>query len=272
MWECPDLFPLGDDHVLIISPVPLGKALYSVGNLREHRFEPGQWRSVDDGGYFYAPQSFTDDAGRRIMFGWVREGRAESVQRAAGWAGVMSLPRIVLPAENDVAGVEPARELRSLRGRQFRIDSTVVSPTTPVSLDAEGDALEILAEFDPGNTSPFGLEVRRSADGSEHTAIAFDPRGNTLWIDREHSSSNTTVDREPHGTHLDLGTGENLRLHIFLDRSIIEVYANSRASLTSRIYPARDDSLGLSLFAREQPMQLTGLDVWEMGSIWSNAG
>src|SRR5436309_1433673 len=75
IWECPDLFRLGDAHVLMVSPIPLRKTLYFLGSFREHRFEPQHQGVVDEGGYFYAPQSFTDAQGRRIMFGWLWEGR-----------------------------------------------------------------------------------------------------------------------------------------------------------------------------------------------------
>ena len=43
----------------------------------------------------------------------------------------------------------------------------------------------------------------------------------------------------------ELGEGETLRLHIFLYRSVLEVFANGRQCLTQRIYPTRADSLGL---------------------------
>jgi beta-fructofuranosidase len=268
MWECPDLFPLGERHVLMVSPIPLRKTLYFSGNFRERRFEAQHQGVVDDGGYFYAPQSFTDAHGRRIMFGWLWEGRAETAQRAAGWAGVMSLPRVLLPRSDAALGVQPAPELRALRGRQTGLATTTVSPTSPVHLEVEGATLEILAEFLPSQATQFGLKVRCAPDGSEHTLIAYDPGNGWLSIDREHSSLDPAVDREPHGTHVKLADGENLRLHIFVDCSVVEVYANARACLTSRVYPSRDDSLGVELFARGGPVQLQTLDVWEMGSIW----
>jgi beta-fructofuranosidase len=36
-------------------------------------------------------------------------------------------------------------------------------------------------------------------------------------------------------------------LRIFVDRSILEVFANDRVSITTRIYPTRRDSLGVAL-------------------------
>lgn len=77
MWECPDLFPVRDRHVLLVSPIPLRKALYFVGSYAGHRFEPSFCAPLDAGGYFYAPQTLIDDRGRRLMWGWIWEGRDE---------------------------------------------------------------------------------------------------------------------------------------------------------------------------------------------------
>jgi beta-fructofuranosidase len=269
MWECPDLFQLGDEHVLMVSPIPLRKTLYFVGSFREDRFEAQHQGVVDDGGYFYAPQSFTDDQGRRIMFGWLWEGRDESAQRAAGWAGVMSLPRVFLARSDGALGVQPAPELRSLRRRHTGLGNVTVNPTSTTTAELQGAALEIVAEFLTSQATQFGVKVRCAPDGSEQTLIAYDPRSGWLSIDREHSSLDTAVHREPHGMHLKLADGENLTLQIFVDHSVVEVYANTRACLTSRVYPTRPDSVGVELFARDGPAQLQRLDVWEMSHIWN---
>ena len=46
-----------------------------------------------------------------------------------------------------------------------------------------------------------------------------------------------------------LAAGEVLELRVFIDRSVIEVFANGRQSLTQRVYPTRADSIGVRLFA-----------------------
>jgi beta-fructofuranosidase len=271
MWECPDLFPLGDRHVLMVSPIPLRKTLYFSGSFREHRFQAAYQGVVDDGGYFYAPQSFTDSQGRRIMFGWLWEGRDESAQRAAGWAGVMSLPRVLGLRSDGTLSVEPAVELHSLRGRHVGLQDATVGPLSPTPVDLQGAALEIVAEFLPSQADQVGLKVRCAPDGSEQTLVAYDPGSGWLSIERERSSLDAAVHREPHGTRVKLVDGENLTLQVFVDHSVIEVYANGRACLTSRVYPSRADSIGVELFARGGSARLRKLDVWEMGSIWGAA-
>jgi beta-fructofuranosidase len=272
IWECPDLFKLGDRYMLTVSPIPLHKALYFAGNFREHKFQLLHQGVVDDGGYFYAPQSFTDERGRRIMFGWLWEGRDQTLQRAAGWAGVMSLPRVLLPRSDGTLGVQPAPELRSLRRQYTCLDEVIISPTSTRSVEIHGAALEILAEFQRSQSAQFGLKVRCAPDGSEQTLIAYDPGSGWLSIDRKHSSLEPGVHREPHGTHLQLAHGETLTLQIFVDHSVVEVYANARACLTSRIYPSRADSVGVELFAHGGAARLQQMEAWEMGSIWGGSG
>ncbi|MGH2562481.1 MAG: GH32 C-terminal domain-containing protein, partial [Thermomicrobiales bacterium] len=75
---------------------------------------------------------------------------------------------------------------------------------------------------------------------------------------------------EIRSARIDRSPDEPLRLHVFLDGSVIEVFANGRASITDRIYPSRPDSLGVGLLARAGRATLTSLDVWEMDSIWTS--
>jgi beta-fructofuranosidase len=63
--------------------------------------------------------------------------------------------------------------------------------------------------------------------------------------------------------------GEPLRLRVFIDRSVVEVFANGRQYLAMRVYPGREDSLGVSLRAQGQDAVLNQLDAWTMQSIWS---
>ena len=62
--------------------------------------------------------------------------------------------------------------------------------------------------------------------------------------------------------------GEPLRLRIFVDRSLIEAFANGRQCLTVRVYPTLEDSRGVSVFARGSGARLASLDAWQMRSIW----
>src|SRR5207248_69585 len=128
----------------------------------------------------------------------------QEAQVAAGWAGVMSLPRVLLPRSDGQLGVQPAPELELLRGRHTSLSHVTIGPTATSRLDMQGAALEIVAEFLPGQAELFGLGVLCAPDGSEHTLISYEPRSGWLTIDREHSSLDAAVHREPRGTQVKL--------------------------------------------------------------------
>ncbi|MCD6291010.1 MAG: glycoside hydrolase family 32 protein [Anaerolineae bacterium] len=273
MWECPNLFPLDGKHVLLISPVPLRKTLYLIGTYAHHKFIPESYGTVDPGGHFYAPQTMLDDRGRRLMWGWLWEGRSRDAQLAAGWAGVMSLPRELFVHSNGQLGMRPVPELKALRGDHQRVAEIDIQPdATNLLKGLGGDCLEIKATIEPGNATEFGLKVRCSPDGAEQTRVAYNRGTQQLTIDRTRSSLSLTASRDTYGGKLFLADGEPLQLHIFLDRSVLEVYANGYFCISSRIYPSRADSLGLDLFAQGGMARLGSMDVWTMHSIWDSRG
>ena len=273
MWECPDFFALDGRHVLIVSVWDTGQLHYSaamVGSYRDHHLVPEVEHKLDYGDrHFYAPQSFTDAQGRRIVFGWVHEGRGAQEQLASGWSGVMSLPRVLSLGANGHVCMRPAPELDALRGEQTRCGPITVPAGEVVDHpDVSGDSIELRVDMAPGRDGSCGIIVRRSPDGAEETRIAYDGAQQQLIVDRTRSSLDLGTDHNPHAAPLTLEPGEPLRLRIFLDRSVLEIFANERVSITTRIYQARTDSLGVALVAEGADARLEALDAWQMRSIW----
>jgi beta-fructofuranosidase len=268
IWECPDFFQLGDKHVLLISPIPLRKTLYMVGTYADHRFTPERIEVLDAGGHYYAPQSMRDAQGRRLIWGWVWEGRDEPAQLAAGWAGVMSLPRVLSLLPDGQVGSAPASELESLRDQHWSWRDLQLASAAYTLAEVQSDMLEIRAEFMPSDATAFGIDVRCSADGAERTRIIYDRARQQLEIDRSQSSANTADQHDLYGGTLALAAGEPLILRVFVDRSVIEVFANGRLCLTSRVYPSAT-SLGVALFTQGAGVDVPALDIWTMKSIWT---
>lgn len=261
MWECPDFFPLGDKHVLLVSV--LGTTLYFIGTYRNHRFYPEIQGNTDFGGSFYAAKSYLDGSGRRILWGWIWEGRNENAVRAAGWAGVMSFPRI-LGIDGSVLTMEPAPELLALRGASEKFEDFAVAPGEMLLDRISGDSLEISAEIDPGSAEEVGLKVFCAPDGSEETIIAFNQAEGRIWVNRERSSLSPDVHRSVNGGPFKLNEGENLNLRVFLDKSVVEVFANRRACLTTRVYPSRRDSVHVKLTASGGTARVSRLEAWKL--------
>ncbi len=272
MWECPDFFPLGDRHVLVVSVRDEENLLYAaslVGSYSDHKFTPETLNYVDSPGSFYAPQTFLDDRGRRIMLGWLREGRSVDAQKASTLAGVLSLPRVLSLSPEGTLLMEPVHELETLR-RDHRSyeDLEIASAGVDALPGVEGDCLEIVAQIEPRDARRVGMRLFRSPDGEEETLVIYDHRNGTLTVDPSRSGLSPEIHRDAQSLPLQLGDGELLRLRIFLDRSIVEVFANEHACITARVYPTRPDSRGIALFAEGSTARAGRLDLWRMASIW----
>jgi beta-fructofuranosidase len=177
----------------------------------------------------------------------------------------MSLPRVLSLGADGHVCMQPAPELAALRTEHTHSSAiNVRSGQVVVVPDVSGDTLELLIELAPAHEGLCGIVVRRSPDGSEQTHITYDAALHQVIVDRTHSSQDLTADRNLHLAPLTLGPDEPLQLHIFLDRSVLEVFANERVSITSRIYPTRADSLGVALLAERGDAQLRHLDAWQL--------
>jgi beta-fructofuranosidase len=111
-WECPQLFPLGDRWVLLVSVwdgVPQHVA-YAVGTWADGRFTADSWRRLTWGDACYAPTVFTDRDGQRGLVHWLRG----VDDLAAGWAGALSVPHR-LALEGDDLRVQPHPAVDALR-------------------------------------------------------------------------------------------------------------------------------------------------------------
>lgn len=127
MWECPDLFRIDGNLFLSISPQGIAAEEYQyqnvyqsgyyriLGDLEDYTLSPFiEW---DMGFDFYAPQSFIDESGRRILIGWMGIGdiEYENPTVAEGWQHTLTVPReLTLDASGDICQ-NPVKELTALR-------------------------------------------------------------------------------------------------------------------------------------------------------------
>ncbi|KAF6655181.1 GH32 C-terminal domain-containing protein [Paenibacillus polymyxa] len=283
IWELPVLLPLGRDkqgvnkHLLLVSPV--GKeadveVFYWIGQLDKQNlsFIPDQEEPqlIDVGDFhFTGPSGMVDPkTGRNIVFTIAQGDRTSEMEYKSGWAHNGGLPLSVYLRDDGRLGIEPIQELQLLRGpKRLSLRDQSLAETNVQLRNVHGDMLEIQLELEPGSAKKFGIKVRCTPDGEEETLLYYDWNQAMLLVDR----SKTTLHPGEkcggvQGGKLEL-LGENLKLHIYLDRSMVEAYANGLKSLTTRVYPSRMDALGLEIWGDGEPF-VKSLDIWDMQSIW----
>jgi beta-fructofuranosidase len=206
------------------------------GDFDGRRFTPRQRNLVDHGMSFYAPQSFTDAQGRRIMIGWCQEQVSEQLNRAIGWSGVMTLPRILtLDAEGQmtytVAPEVTALEADTLvHGRRLNR-----AQAQTLMSHVAGDSLVIHATITQATDVEF--VVRHDPISGERTSIRWDSHAHELICDMSHSSLNQNSSHDVYRAALHANDRSGLTLSIYVDRSIIEVYAGKHTVCSLRVYP-----------------------------------
>lgn len=276
MWECPDFFPLGDKHVLIVSKLPhlmagdvwRARVRYFSGEYSHQKFRQERLEVLDAGGNFYAPQTMLDCRGRRLMWGWITEGRSRESQKIAGWTGVISLPRLLDIDSSGRLLQWPEEGTEKLRSNHRSIANSNLDSAADLLESVSGDSLELRAKFEVGGAETFGLRVRCSPDDEELTEIVVNARDRTLTIDRTKSSLDPdAVLTTETGNIPPFDRAEEVELVVYLDKSVLEVFFNGYAA-ASRIYPMRADSLGVGVFANGGDAKLASFDAWDMRSIW----
>lgn len=265
IWECPNFFKLGDKWVLIISAHTghsTDTVFYYVGDFIGHRFVP-EYTDVLDYGTLYAPLSYVDGQQRRILFGWIREARSEVDQRLAGWSGVQAIPRMLSLDDKNRLHMQPVPELASIRQKHLHHTANTLEAN---QLLVESRNLDIEANYASDASGEFGLTLLASPDGYEYARVSYNADSQKLMIHKVSPETNGAESVHIRSVPHRLALGEALSLRILLDGSVLEVIANERTSLTSRIYPRHHDNQQLRLYG--PPAALSSLDIWEMPSIW----
>ena len=262
--ECPNVFTVDDRQVLIRSTYPIS---YVIGS-----FDPdavafdahGDPRVLDYGyggaGYddppslsrgLYGTTVFEDAAARTILLGWV-----SGFRTGRGWRGCMSLPR-VLTIEGGYLLQRPLPELRQLRGAHTHLDELVVdSGTCPIE-GVRGDVLEIVAELERGSAAACGLRLRCGSNGMGGLEIRWSDDG-LLVAGTRIAADEPVLRRRQDG---------RLALHLFLDRTVMELFVNDGAASVTRVVYPNDEDLHVSLFADDGEAKVASLDAWQLTAL-----
>ena len=275
--ECPNVFTLQERYVLIRSTYPIS---YQLGAFDPDAvtFTADRPPRILDYGYggdvqpalhsrgLYGTTAFADPGGlpggepgseppsdprrrhgRTVLAGWVSGFKA-----GRGWRGCMSLPR-VLSIEGGRLMQTPLPELSRLRRRHTRVEHLEFGRGARLIPELRGKALEIVAELAPREAASCGLRVRCRDDGSGGLAIRYTPG---------------TLDVAGTSVPLQLAAGDTLRLHLFLDHSVMELFVQDGSASVTRVnYPPEQD-VAVALFADGDPAAAISLDAWEIASIW----
>ncbi|WP_413379878.1 glycoside hydrolase family 32 protein [Alkalihalobacillus sp. 1P02AB] len=269
MWECPDVFTLGDKNCMVMSPqgvVPEGEkylnlhqAAFLLGDLdlEKGTLAYQEMELLDYGFDFYAPQTTVDKQGRRVLVAWMTMWESEMPEQEFNWAGAMSLPR-VLNLQNGQLIQQPLPELESLRYDHVQYANEPLQNNTSFK-GVSGNCLELKVVFDAKEATTFGLKVHLDKELGEETVFTYLVDEQAFCLNREKSGSGPGGIRK---VPLALRDGK-LELQLFLDKSSVEVFLqNGEKVMTARIYPNKN-SKAIEFFS-DEVIELVELNKWSL--------
>jgi len=261
IWECPDIFSLNNQDILLVSAQYLKSsgnnfnnvhtALYFTGNLdyEQGKFKYFNYREIDNGFDFYAPQTIIDHKKRRIMIAWMAmwEKNIPTKSLDHKWAGSITLPR-VLDYKNGRLIQKPVEEIKNYR-TNYENENQIVEGNVLTKL--KGDVCELDLEIENIDALSFGLKFFQGK--ACETVLTYDSKSELLIFDRSNSGYLITSETKRETNVLvrktDISLMKNrLKLQIFLDKSSAEIFIQEGIkTMTGLVYP-NDDGYGISLF------------------------
>jgi beta-fructofuranosidase len=238
MFECPDFFETEEKDVVIFSPQGLKATKHAYSNVHNAGYYLGHvdwdnlsfipessFKELDRGFDFYAPQTFEDESGRRILWGWMGLGDTKPEYSnptvARGWQHAMTLPR-ELTVENGQLKQRPLKEYESLRKNEVKA------------------AVKVSESYELENQNPRTFELiltleqlgeSLSVHMKEDTVLSYD--GQIFSLAHGPSGfgrSERTVEVE-----------DLTRIHVIADTSSIEIFLNDGDYvLSTRVYPKHE--------------------------------
>lgn len=261
MSECPDVFTLDGKNVLIVCEMGADAKLYGAPQVTLYATgheENGALRAesamklVDQGLDFYAPQTMRTPDGRRVLIGWALSWSHVMPTHTLGhgWAGMMTLPRECTLDGNGLLCQKPLRELQSLRKNAVHVENLAVRTRTALKqLDGKQREFELSIEMKNAQTATLNL----LETDDERFTVSYDCAAQTLRVDRSRCGYPLTADLSPEKkpwreAKVPLQDGK-LNLHVFVDASIVEIYADDgRVAMSSLAFP-KGESYGVSIEA-----------------------
>lgn len=239
MWECPDLFALGGNNILSVSPQGVPESggcyqnLYQSGYYQiygdyKSQYTLSEFQEWDKGFDFYAPQTFLDEKQRRILIAWMGMPDCEddytnpTIER--GWNHALTIPRVLTWKDGKILQ-NPAEEFKQLRKQQQDIKGgSVISELNRFELELDNPSSE-----DVTVTIADGLMLEYEKENGLFT-IKF-------------LNEQIGCGRKQRTASLDSCVG----IRVLVDSSCMEVFLNGGETVfTTRFYPETEINCKIS--------------------------
>ena len=274
-WEMPNVIPMGDGKWLFTcTPLNTGvgvRTLCWVGTIgTDGKFTPDgevqylEMAGISRDGYGLLSPSIYQKDGKTLLLGIVPDKLSTQTNFEMGWAHNYSLPREISLATDGSLIQKPYSGLTGMRTETSlskELALTGIESLNPVS----GRQIELIGEFTVASGT-CGFNFLKS--GSKQVSLTYDADNGNLTLDM--TSLDRTVNDGVYGGVYSVALpkkvalGEKLKLHIFLDGSVADIFVNDTWAYGVRIFPNDAAAVEAEVFATNQ-MQ-THIEAWTLNA------
>ncbi|HWB95462.1 MAG TPA: glycoside hydrolase family 32 protein [Bryobacteraceae bacterium] len=268
--SCGNFFRLGSKWMLLCISHSLG-CRYYLGDwdARTEQFFPAShgrmnWRRDDQPLHavvyrdFFAPESVLTPDGRRVMWAW-----CATLNEQIDLRSLQSLPRELSLAADGTLHIRPLRELETLRYDSVTLSGMQVSP--PPSNTQGGTATRRLADLGGDSLEIRIVVPRAEAERKRFGFLLFGGEkfeGLPILIKPENRTLRLGATEAPFAV-ADLPQGEDVELRIFIDKYLVEVFANGRQAMIAA-YMDYQHKTALNAYSFGDPTMIQSVEIWKL--------
>lgn len=272
-WEMPSMTKVGDEeYMLCVTPVPLAgknaEAIYWIGDFKNDRFvpfieTPKKFELIN--GNLLSPAIGIEPDGTIYYSGIIPEARSVEDQKKAGWRHTFSIVRSLrLLSDKTTIGHIPHPNLCRLRGENIQVLDRVINPQTKFNLpEVRSSQLELDFQLDISIAKRFEIHLLKANDESELTSLVFDVENAIIGLDTRKSTSSVAEKNYEEAKYY-FDKGQVLKVHVFIDHSIIEVFINQLVVFSFRAYPSSPESKMIDIVSDEGQVIIKELNLWNL--------
>ena len=205
---------------------------------------------VSRDGYGLLSPSICQQDGKTLLLGIVPDKVSSDVNYKMGWAHNYSLPRELSLDANGLLVQKPYSGLAAMRTTtSLSKDLTLIGTESlsPVS----GRQIELMGEFTIASGT-CGFNFLKSGD--KKASLTYDASKGTLTLDISSLARTVNDGGVYNGVYTatlpkKVNEGETLKLHVFLDGSIIDIFVNDTWAYSVRVFPTDANAVDAEVFA-----------------------
>jgi sucrose-6-phosphate hydrolase SacC (GH32 family) len=222
---------------------------YYLGDFQDEKYLPESHAMMSFGNnMFFAPESMLTRDGRRVMWAWL-------LKAPAAPTGVQCLPRELELPEDGVLRIKPLWELQTLRHEPQTWFDIKLNPANDYGLkQIKGDAIELEITFASPLPTECGLHLLTDDSGKGAISIVAGADRKSLKV----GTSEAPFELKP---------DEDLTLRVFIDKNLVEVFANDRQAVVFADRHVRENP-NIRLFAKGGDAAVKSVRTWKIKTIY----